>query len=290
MSNKRATLGRNLNALLGVKPIVAPVSEQGKSRERLRMIPIELLSPGKFQPRQDFEPERLQELADSIKAQGVLQPIIVRPIAQNQFEIIAGERRWRASQLAGLREMPAIIKEFNDEDALAIALIENIQREDLNPLEEARALQRLIEEFGKTHEQAATAVGKSSRTAVTNLLRLLQLNDDVKTMLEHGDLEMGHARALLSLESQEQSKAAGIVVSKGLSVRETEKLVKRTLEGPDETKKVVENDPDIMRFQENLSRKLGAKIQIQHSSQGKGKLIIHYNSPDELEGILSHVV
>ena len=240
-----------------------------------------------------MHPEALEELADSIKVQGVMQPIVIRPLNGDQYEIIAGERRWRATQLAGLDTIPAVIRAVNDEAAIAMALIENIQRENLNPIEEAIALKRLQDEFQLTHQQVATAVGKS-RTAVSNLLRLMALDSEVKKCLEHGDLEMGHARALLSLEPLQQRATAQAVVDKGLSVRQTEALVRRLLEN----KKLAENrqlapktaaNPDLQRLEEGLADKMGVPVMIQHNAKGKGKLILKYNSLDELDGILAHM-
>jgi ParB family chromosome partitioning protein len=236
-----------------------------------------------------MNPEALEELANSIRAQGVVQPIVVRPIGGGRYEIIAGERRWRATQLAGLHEIPAVVRDVPDQAAMAMALIENIQREELNPMEEAQALYRLIEEFGLTHQQTADAVGRS-RASVSNLLRLLGLNEDIKRMLGNGDLEMGHARALLALSGEQQSEVARSVVGKGLSVRETERLVKRTLEGPQPgAAKEKRPDPDIHRLEQDLGERIGARVAIQHGAKGKGKLVITYNSLDELDGILEHI-
>lgn len=254
----------------------------------LKNLPVEFIQPGKYQPRLDMRAESLEELANSIKAQGVMQPIVVRPISSNKFEIVAGERRWRASQMAGLDTIPVIIKDVPDEAAIAMALIENIQRENLNPIEEAMALQRLIGEFELTQQEAADAVGKS-RTTVTNLLRLMSLNPDVRKSLEHGDLEMGHARALLSLSDEKQVEAARMVTGKDLSVRQTEALVRRMQAQKSKTATPNTIDPDIRHLQNNLSDKLGAQVMIQHSAKGKGKLILKYNSLDQLEGILDHI-
>lgn len=289
MATKKRGLGRGLDALLGGAMAPAAEGKAGKDSD-LRELPIDLMQRGKYQPRVDMHPESLQELADSISAQGVVQPIVVRPIGEGKYEIIAGERRWRASQLAGLHVIPAVIRDVPDSAAIAMALIENIQREDLNPLEEAHALQRLIDEFDMTHQQAAEAVGRS-RAAVSNLLRLQELNEDVQHMLEHGELEMGHGRALLGLRGMAQTAAAQNVVKRGLSVRETEQLVRRENEKLKRAKPAVTThlDPDIRRFQDDLSARLGAKVQIQHSAKGKGKLSIQYNSLDELEGILGHI-
>jgi ParB family chromosome partitioning protein len=259
-------------------------------------VPLDLLQRGKYQPRTDMRPESLQELADSIKAQGLVQPILVRPLGgrkpgeSQRYEIIAGERRWRAAQMAGLADISVVIRDVPDEAALAMALIENIQREDLNPLEEARALQRLIEEFGLTHQAAADAVGRS-RAAVSNLLRLMELADEVKELLEERRIEMGHARALLSLTARRQQiEVASLVAKKSLSVRDTESLVRKLLsppkagEAPDAAP-----DPDIRRLELELADKLGAKVAFQHTAAGKGKLVVSYNSLDELEGILAHI-
>jgi ParB family chromosome partitioning protein len=249
---------------------------------------VDLIQRGKYQPRRDIEPESLRELADSIIAQGVIQPISVRPISDQRYEIIAGERRWRAAQLAGLDVIPVVIRDVSDQAAIAMALIENIQREDLNPIEEAVSLQRLQSEFDLTQQEVATAVGKS-RSTVANLLRLMTLQEDVQRLVEHGDLEMGHARALLGLEGANQSQAARIVVSKGMTVRQTEALVRHLLAkktGPVAVKHI---DPNIRHLQDDLSLRLGAPVQILHSAKGKGKLVLSYNSLDELDGILSHI-
>ena len=297
MTSKKK-LGRGLDALLGGNkpktattladlPAMAP-RRQDKDGE-LRHIPIELIQRGKYQPRTDMHEEALQNLAASIKAQGVMQPIVLRPISDTHYEIIAGERRWRATQIAGLDTIPAIIKPVSDESAIAMALIENIQRENLNPIEEAMALKRLQEEFELTQQEVADAVGRS-RAAVTNLMRLISLNPDVRLMLEHGDLEMGHARALLSLTEMQQSEAAQIVVGKGLSVRQTESLARGMLSDKAKSKKpTTVSDPDIRKLEESLSEKLGANVQIQHGDKGAGKLTLKYNSLDELEGILAHI-
>ncbi len=298
MTAKRK-LGRGLDALLGgagKKPVsdnaadapAANAIRQDKDGD-LRHIPIDLIQRGKYQPRTDMHEEALQALAASIKAQGVMQPIVVRPISDTRYEIIAGERRWRATQIAGLDTIPAIIKPVADESAIAMALIENIQREDLNPIEEAVALKRLQDEFELTQQEVADAVGRS-RAAVANLLRLIGLAPDVRLMLEHGDLEMGHARALLSLSDSQQSEAAKIVVGKGLSVRQTEALARRLVaEEGTGNKPAFVSDPDIKSLEESLSEKLGARVQIQHTTKGAGKLTLKYNSLDELDGILAHI-
>jgi ParB family chromosome partitioning protein len=261
------------------------------AKEVLKQIPIEYLQPGQYQPRKDMHQETLEELAASIKVQGIMQPIVVRPVssvtADTKYEIIAGERRWRAAQIAGLHDVPAIVRDVPDEAAIAMALIENIQRENLNPMEEAVALHRLQEEFELTQQQVADAVGKS-RVTVTNLLRLMTLNEDVRTMLEHGDIEMGHARALLGLHDQHQSEAGRQVVAKGLTVRQTEALVRGWHEPVVAQAKPVSN-PDIKRLETNLGDRLGAKVELKHNGKGKGKLVINYSTLDELDGILSHI-
>ncbi|HKJ08618.1 MAG TPA: ParB/RepB/Spo0J family partition protein [Gammaproteobacteria bacterium] len=289
MAVKKRGLGRGLDALLSSTATAARSPASDSAEGDLRRLPVDVIQRGKYQPRIDMHTETLQDLADSIRAQGVVQPIVVRPISADRYEIIAGERRWRAAQLAGLQEIPAVVRDVPDQAAIAMALIENIQRENLNPLEEARALERLIGEFEMTHQQAAEAVGRS-RTAVTNLLRLLELNDDVKQLVQHRELEMGHARALLALRGNAQSSAAREVVSKGLSVRETERLVKRLESGAagGAPKPAPKADPDIRRLEQSLSERLGAGVQIQHS-RGKGKLVIRYTSLDELDGILERI-
>jgi ParB family chromosome partitioning protein len=283
MNMKKRGLGRGLDALLRDVP-AATKNENNSSQQTL---PIELLQRGKYQPRKDMNPEKLQDLANSIAMQGIVQPIVVRHISPEQYEIVAGERRWRAAQLAGLQDVPVIIKEMDDRTAMAIALIENIQREDLNVLEEGEALQRLLTEFEMTHQQVADAVGKS-RATVTNLLRLLELAPEVKKMLINKQLEMGHARALLSLTTEQQIDAARKITNQGLSVRLTEKLVK-DIQNPQpksEPKNSVINF-DVLVLQNDLSKKLGAKVQVESNEKGKGKLIIHYSNLDELEWILS---
>jgi ParB family chromosome partitioning protein len=294
MTTRKRGLGKGLDALLGSAASAAAASasetEAGESAEdsSLRILPVDLIQRGKYQPRRDIEPESLQELADSIKAQGVMQPIVVRPISDRKYEIIAGERRWRATQLAGLADIPTLVRDVSDEAAIAMALIENIQREDLNPIEEAAALQRLQQEFDLTQQEVADAVGKS-RSTITNLLRLMTLQEDVRRLLEHGDLEMGHARALLGLEGADQSQAARSVVSKGLSVRQTEALVRNSLAREAKPPEPRHMDPNIRQLQDDLATRIGAKVAIQHTAKGKGKLVLSYNSLDELDGILSHI-
>lgn len=254
----------------------------------LKHLPVEFIQPGKYQPRHNMDADSLEDLANSIKAQGVMQPIVVRAISSSKYEIVAGERRWRACQLAGLDTIPVIVKQVADEAAVAMALIENIQRENLNPIEEAAALQRLIDEFELTQQEVADAVGKS-RTTVTNLLRLMGLNVEVRQALERGDLEMGHARALLALPKEKQPEVARTVTSKGLSVRQTEALVRQLQAHKNKVPTTKKLDPDIRHLQDSLSEKLGTSVAIQHSAKGKGKLILKYNSVEQLEGILDHI-
>jgi ParB family chromosome partitioning protein len=312
MSTKKPVMGRGLEALLGqmtrrpepTATEAAPGADAPPASklpgDELANLPLDLLQRGKYQPRVDMRQESLQELAASIKAQGIVQPIVVRPVdgaapgESQRYEIIAGERRWRAAQLAGLATVPAVIRRVADEAAIAMALIENIQRENLNPLEEARALDRLITEFGITHQQAADAVGRS-RAAVSNLLRLLELPPEISAFVEKRELEMGHARALLGLaQRRQQVEVGGLVARKGLSVRETEALVRSMLNkggggtavGKDSAKGL---DPNVQRLQDELSEKLGAPVQIQHTGSGKGKVVVSYHSLDELDGILAHI-
>jgi len=294
MSVKKHGLGRGLDALLGAaasRPASPGATHAMPAVEDriLRQLPVDLIQRGKYQPRKDIDPESLQELADSIKAQGVMQPIVVRPISDHRYEIIAGERRWRAAQLAGLDEIPALVRDVADKAAIAMSLIENIQREDLNPIEEAAALLRLQQEFELTQQEVADAVGKS-RSTVANLLRLMSLQADVRRLVEHGDLEMGHARALLGLDATRQSQAARSVVARGLSVRQTEALVRHLLERKDAAPATPRSiDPNIRQLQDDLSRRLGTRVEIRHGAGGKGKLVLAYNSLDELDGILSHI-
>ena len=284
MIQKRRGLGRGLSELLG-DVVTAPAATE-KSHEVLKL-PIEFLQRGKYQPRKDMDPEKLKELSDSIAAQGIIQPIVVRKISDDKYEIIAGERRWRAAQLAELSEVPVLIKDIDDRAVMAVALIENIQREDLNALEEAEALHRLLDEFELTHQQIAESIGKS-RTTITNLLRLLDLAGDVKNMLGRGQLEMGHARALLGLEEAKQVEIAHKAIKQNLTVRAVEKLVRELHEDKPATapKKA---DPDTLRLQRELSERTGAKVEINHQSGGKGKLIFSYTSLEELEGIINRI-
>ena len=299
MAAKKKGLGRGLDALLGgdsnlatagsasvtdISQAPAPSSNEGV----MRQLAVDVIRPGRYQPRRDMHTDALEELANSIRSQGVMQPIVVRSVGMQQYEIIAGERRWRAAQLADLDTIPVIIKDVPDEAAIVMALIENIQREDLNPIEEAVALQRLQTEFELTHQEIAEAVGKS-RTTVTNFLRLMQLQPDVRTLLERGDLEMGHARALLGVDGGMQSELATKVVDQGLSVRQTEELVRLAREGKLVKPAPVEKDPNTLRLEEDLGDKVGAPTKIKHNENGKGTLTFSYSSLDELEGILAHI-
>ena len=318
MSTKKKKLGKGLGALLGGSLKTMQADEQSSTESiaaaiaaaptmavadktpldgQLVKLPVEWLQRGKYQPRREIDQEALEELASSIKAQGVMQPIVVRPTSNPEkpavrYEIIAGERRWRATQLAGLDTIPAVVREVGDDAAIAMALIENIQRENLNPIEEAVALQRLKDQFELTHQEVADAVGKS-RVTVTNLLRLMSLTDEVRRMLERGDLEMGHARALLGLSENAQRDAAKSVADKGLSVRQTEALVRNIQQQPEANKTgknaEPELSPDIRRLQTDLSEKIGVPVQVLHSNKGSGKLVLRYNSLDELDGILAHI-
>ena len=296
MSNKKRGLGngRGLDALLGAvrqaKEEVAAAETANIQQVGMSLLnlPLEQLQRGRYQPRRDMNPVALQELPDSIKAQGVMQPIVARSIGENSYEIVAGERRWRAAQMAGLDSIPAIIRQINDDTAMAMALIENIQREDLNPMEQATAMHRFVEEFGLTHQQIAEAVGKA-RATVSNLLRLMALPREVKTLLEHGDIEMGHARALLALPENQQAEAARLTVAKGFSVRQTESLVRSLLAAQDAPQPEKRVDPNVAQLQQSLIDKLGAAVQIDYNKKGQGKLIIRYNSFEELDGILAHI-
>ncbi|MBB3141735.1 ParB/RepB/Spo0J family partition protein [Halomonas sp. THAF12] len=306
MTRKQRALGRGLDALIGAGARrresldlpggeAPPESELNGAEslppaadERLERLPLGQLSRGRYQPRRDIQPEALEELADSIRAQGVMQPIVVRPIGEKRYEIIAGERRWRAAQLAELDVIPAVVREVTDEVALALALIENIQRENLNPIEEAMALKRLLDEFELTQQQAADAVGRS-RAQVANLLRLLALDPEVQTLLERGDLDMGHARALLALSGPKQRQAAHEVVNKDLTVRATEALVKQLAKGEPKKADKPTPSPDVARLESRLGDLLGAPVKIQHGRGGKGRVTIRYSSLDELDGILGHI-
>ncbi|UCC55858.1 MAG: ParB/RepB/Spo0J family partition protein [Gammaproteobacteria bacterium] len=313
MAAKKRGLGRGLEALLGpaaqansqepaaapdsnTVPATAPALRSVPSGEpastaegALRTLPVDIIERGKYQPRVDMHQESLQDLADSISEQGVVQPIVVRGIGTGRYEIIAGERRWRAAQLAGLHEIPVVIRDVDDRSAIAIALIENIQRENLNPIEEARALKRLVDEFEVTHEEAAQAVGRS-RAAVSNLLRLLDLENAVKEMVERRELEMGHARALLALSGRKQVDTARRVIGKGLTVRATERLVQQMQQPKHNRKSTPDHkDPNVLQLEARLSDTLGARVIVHSARGGKGRLEIHYNSLDELDGILEHI-
>lgn len=303
-NRKKRGLGRGLDALLSnsqkeenapsqvVETITLtpeqPIVTATTTNDGLKEIPIEFLQPGRYQPRQDMDQESLEELAASIRSQGIIQPIIIRPIGEKRYEIIAGERRWRAAQLAMLDRVPVVIKDIPDESAIEMALIENIQRENLNPIEEANALHRLMTEFNMTQEQAATVVGKS-RPTISNLLRLLSLNHEVKILIEHGDIDFGHAKALLGLTGELQNEAARQVVAKDLSVRETEHLVRKLLNPKTTKSSGSHEDPNVRALKESLSDKLAAKVDLQYNAKGKGRLIVHYNSFDELDGIIDHI-
>lgn len=289
MAVKKRGLGRGLDALLSGATASVLQEEAVKADQReLQHLPLDIVQRGKYQPRRDMDPVALEELARSIRAQGLMQPIVVRPIADNRYEIIAGERRWRASQQAGLERIPALVRNIPDEAAIAMALIENIQRENLSPIEEAMALQRLQQEFQLTQQQVADAVGKS-RVSVANLLRLIALPEEIKTMLAHGDLEMGHARALLGLPASKQVEGARHVVARGLTVRQTEALVRQWLNKKEAVEPPEKADPDIMRLEKRLAERLGAPVQIRHGQKGKGQLVIRYSSLDELQGVLAHI-
>lgn len=285
MVSKKRGLGRGLDALLGDVN-----QDENNLNDSLQHFPLDMIQPGKYQPRMDMSQESLEELADSIRSQGLVQPIVVRPIDGGHYEIIAGERRWRASKLAGLESVPVLIKDVSDRNAIAMALIENIQRENLNPMEEANALHRLREEFELTHQQTAEAVGKS-RATISNLLRLRNLNDDVKKLLENCDLEMGHARTLLALEGESQSQAALQIVEKGLSVRETEQLIRRLLKPSTADKQEVPQPSleEIERIEQRIADKLGKGFSIKHRPNGKGKLVFDYSNVDELKRLIKQI-
>ena len=286
MTTKHKGLGRGLDALLGGGSAAA---KRGNDEEQLAQLPAAALKPGKYQPRTRMDEASLSELAASIKVRGVIQPIVVRPVGPSQYEILAGERRWRAARLAGLEQVPAVVREVPDEAALGIGLIENIQREDLNPLEEANGLKRLIDEFRLTHEEVAGAIGRS-RAGVTNLLRLLELAPAVQQMLLEGEIDMGHARALLTLSKARQVELAGQVVAKGLSVRETERLVQQATAPVDRARAEAPRlDPDSRRLQEELSESLGATVTLKPRASGKGSVVIDYSSLDELSGIVKRL-
>lgn len=291
MASKKRGLGeRGLGALLAGSRVNMERNGAEPLTGDLRELPIDVIQRGRYQPRRDMDQDSLQELAESIRQQGVMQPVVVRPLADGQYELIAGERRWRATQIAGLDRIPAMIRDVPDDAAIAMALIENIQRENLNPIEEAFALHRLQEEFGLTQAQVAEAVGKS-RTTITNLLRLVNLSQEVRVMLEHGDLEMGHGRAMLTLTPEQQVQVARQVVAKALSVRQTEALVRQIQQEKSGRQQPRDQgiDPNIRRLQDDLSERLGASVAINHGNRGRGKVVIEYSSLDELDGILGHI-
>jgi len=289
MAAKKNPLGRNLSSMLSkttLQHAVENAQAEAAGRDALRELPLDVISAGPYQPRSIFDTDRLQELAESIRQQGVIQPVVVRLSGDQQYELIAGERRWRAAQMAGIEKIPAIVRDVPDEIAIAMALVENIQREDLNPIEEATALRRLVDEFQMTHQEAGDAVGRS-RSAVSNLLRLLELSSEVRELVDARHLEMGHARALLTLEPALQARAAREVVSRELSVRQTEQLVRRMKNPPQRQQQQL--DPDVQRLQDRLSEKLCARVKLKHDARGKGKMVIAYNSADELDGILQQL-
>lgn len=273
-------LGRGLDALLG--------TDSAAPRESLLTLPVGRIRPGKYQPRTRMDQQALAELAASIRSQGLMQPLLVRPVDRESYELIAGERRWRAAQIAGLTEVPALVREVPDEAALALSLIENIQREDLNAMEEAAGVQRLVDEFGMTHEQAADAVGRS-RSATTNLLRLLKLAKPVQEMVMEGALEMGHARTLLALDAARQIETAHRIAARGLSVRETEALVQALARGKPGARRARKADRDLARLEEELSGSLGTTVEIRPAKKGRGKLLLHYSSLDHLEQLLKRL-
>ena len=298
MSTRKKRLSKDLDLLIGAVRSTRPQTDTQaapgesaghESGDGLRQLPLEQLKRGKYQPRRDFDPSALEELASSIRHEGVMQPIVVRPVSGDQFEIIAGERRWRAAQLAGLDRIPAIVRDVSDDSAIAMALIENIQRENLNPIEEAQALRRLQVEFELSQQQVAERVGKS-RSAIANLLRLLSLEQSVRELVETNQLDMGHAKVLLALEGPLQLKAAKQVLSGALSVRQTERLVKQLLDaGSSPSKSDTTLDPNIAALQRSLSERLGAAVAINHDPKGRGKLVISYTNLDELDGILGRI-
>ena len=290
---RRRGLGRGLEALLGGVSDVPARRGAGSDATGAAVdgaflsLPVDVIRRGKHQPRRIVEESALEELAHSVRTRGIVQPIVVRAAGPGRFEIVAGERRWRAAQMAGLTDVPAVVRECSDREAAAVALIENIQREDLNPIEEAQGYRTLADEFGLTHQELADAVGRS-RSAVSNALRLLDLNDDVRTLVEQGELDMGHARALLSLSGAVQSETAAEVVRRGLSARETEKLVRSKAKGNQPPERAP-RDPDVVRLENELADRLGARVRIDHKTRGKGSLTIHYTSLEALDGILERI-
>lgn len=287
MSKARRGLGRGLDALLGGGELPGHASDPVEGSERVRAMPVEQIVPGRYQPRSSMDPQKLAELADSIRAHGVVQPVLVRPIGPDRYELIAGERRWRAAQQAGLRDIPTLVRDVPDKASVAVALVENIQREDLSPLEEAQALRQLIDEFGLTHGEAAEAVGRS-RAAVSNLLRLLELAPEVRKLLDQRRLEMGHGRALLALPELEQLRLARLAVDQQWSVRDTEDAVRRALAPPGARPNERAKHPDVLRLEQDLAERLGAPVQIDHRN-GRGKLVVAFHSLDALDGILARI-
>lgn len=287
MSKARRGLGRGLDALLGGDELTDSASAAAEAGERVRILPIEQIVPGRYQPRSSMDPQKLAELADSIRAHGVVQPVLARPVGAERYELIAGERRWRAAQLAGMREIPTLVREVPDKASVAMALVENIQREDLSPLEEAQALRQLIDEFGMTHGNAAEAVGRS-RAAVSNLLRLLELAAEVRKLLDQRLLEMGHGRALLALPEAEQIRLARLAVEQQWSVRDTEEAVRRALAPPSAKPTERAKHPDVLRLEQDLAERLGAPVRIDHRN-GRGKLVVAFHSLDALDGILAKI-
>ena len=293
---KKRGLGRGLDTLLGDIPDAVatrdagPASTAADADGSFRRLPVDVIRRGKHQPRRVVEESALEELAHSVRTRGIVQPIVVRPAGSGSFEIVAGERRWRAALMAGLDEVPAVVRECSDREAAAVALIENIQREDLNPIEEAEGYRTLADEFGLTHQELADAVGRS-RSSVSNALRLLDLNDDVRALVERGELDMGHARALLALSGTAQSEAAAVVVKRGLSARETERLVRSKVERESpQARDPATRDPDVVRLETELGERLGAKVRIDHKAKkGAGSVTIHYSSLDALDGILERI-
>lgn len=290
---KRRGLGRGLDALLGTLSD-APLAEHARPNRTdatedgsFRRLPVDLIRRGRHQPRRIVEESTLEELADSVRARGIVQPVVVRPAGSGSFEIVAGERRWRAAQMAGLDVVPAVVRDLSDREAAVVALIENIQREDLNPIEEAQGYRSLAEEFGLTHQELADAVGRS-RSAVSNALRLLDLNDDVRALVERGELDMGHARALLALSGAAQSETAAEVVRRALSARETERLVRSKVKGESPPPRKA-RDPDVVKLETELAERLGAKVRIDHRAKGAGSVTIHYSSLEALDGILERI-
>ncbi len=291
MANKRASLGRGLDKLLNNPSLLDDTPKSPSAKQGLQEISVECIQVGQYQPRKDMDVTALEQLANSIHQQGVLQPIVIRPISDDRYEIVAGERRWRAAQMAGLKKIPSVIKELSDQVTMAVALIENIQRENLNPIDESMAIQRLIEECAMTHQQVAESLSKS-RASVSNLLRLANLTAEVRDFVRQRDIELGHAKVLLGLEGIEQIQAARVVIEKGLSVRETEALIKRIQSPPGSGSSLYPSktiDPALLHLQNSLSEKLNTEVKLGHNQKGKGKLVIHYNNLEELDIIMERI-